>query len=260
MEDPDMIRFLALAYGVVCYAIFFATFLYTVGFLGNFGVPKSIDSGTAGALLPALLVNIGLLVVFALQHSGMARPGFKALLTRVVPKPLERSTYVLLSSVALIVLFWLWQPLPETVWRVENPVARGALFGLLFLGVGLVLYSSFLIDHFDLFGLRQVVLLWKNASYTEKRFVTPAVYRFIRHPLYVGWFVTFWATPDMTVGHLLFASVTSLYILAAIPLEERDLAAQLGEPYRRWREATPAFIPGVRSASPRPEGQASQTG
>lgn len=254
-----MARFLALAYGGACYAIFFVTFLYAVGFLGNFAVPKSIDSGTAGAPLPALLVNVGLLALFAIQHSGMARPRFKALLTQAVPKPLERSTYVLLSSLALILLFWLWQPMPDVMWQAESPLARGALYGSLFAGVGLVLYATFLIDHFDLFGLRQVVLLWKGTSYTEKRFVTPTLYRFIRHPLYVGWFITFWATPDMTVGHLLFAVVTSLYILAAIPLEERDLAAQLGEPYRRWRDTTPAFLPNARRVNSRPERQASQT-
>jgi len=232
-----------LVYGVVCYAIFFATFLYLVGFVGNLLVPRSIDSGAAGSLGQALLVNTALLLGFGLQHSVMARPGFKARLARIVPPPIERSTYVLASSLALVALFAFWQPMPQVVWHVEDPIGRAALTGLFLAGVGLVLLSTFLIDHFDLFGLRQVVLRFRGRAYQEKRFATPLLYRFIRHPLYVGWLVTFWAAPTMSSGHFLLALVMTSYILVAIPLEERDLLAALGEPYRRWRERTPLFVP-----------------
>jgi protein-S-isoprenylcysteine O-methyltransferase Ste14 len=232
-----------LVYGVVCYAVFFATFLYLVGFIGNLLVPTSIDSGAPGPLGQALLVNTALLLGFGLQHSVMARPGFKAWVARNLPQPIERSTYVLASSVALIALFVFWQPIPQRVWEVTDPIAQGMLTGLFLGGVGLVLLSTFLIDHFDLFGLRQVVLYFRGVPYRDKRFVTPLLYRWIRHPLYVGWLVTFWATPAMSAGHFLLALVLSSYILVAIPLEERDLLAALGEPYRRWRERTPLFVP-----------------
>jgi len=238
----------ALAYGATCYAIFFAAFLYLIGFVGNFVVPKSIDSGVAGPLGAALLVNTALLLLFGLQHSVMARPGFKSVFTRIVPPSLERSTYVLASSVALILLFWLWRPMPTPLFALEGEIARGAAIATYFLGYGLVLYSTFLIDHFDLFGLRQVSLRALGKGYTEKRFATPALYKLIRHPIYVGWFVTFWAAPTFSVGHLLFASVMTGYMLVAIPLEERDLAAQLGEPYRSWRARTPAFLPRIGRA------------
>jgi protein-S-isoprenylcysteine O-methyltransferase Ste14 len=240
-------RFTALMYGIVCYAIFFGTFLYAVGFLANSGVPKSIDSGAETGWLAATAVNLLLLAVFALQHSVMARPAFKRWWTRVVPPPVERSTYVLASSAALIVLFLAWQPLPASVFRVEGEIARGIVTGTFLAGVGLVLYATFLIDHFDLFGLRQVVLYFRGRPYSEKRFTTPSLYKHIRHPLYVGWFVTFWATPDMTVGHLLFAAVSTAYILVAIVLEERDLSDALGADYRAYREATPKFVPRLGS-------------
>ena len=236
-------RIAALSYGATCYAIFFATFLYLIGFLANLFVPKSIDSGTAGPAGWALLVNGGLLALFGLQHSVMARPGFKRVLTRVVPRAIERSTYVLASSAALIVLFWQWRPMPAALFEVSGPIASGVATGLYLLGYGIILYSTFLIDHFDLFGLRQVFLRAMGRPYTEKRFATPSLYKRIRHPLYVGWIITFWATPSFTVGHLLFASAMTAYILVAIPYEERDLAAQLGEPYEKWRARTPAFVP-----------------
>lgn len=241
-----MSRIAALLYGAVCYAVFFGTFLYAVGFLANVGVPKSIDSGPAGPTGFALLVNAGLLALFAVQHSGMARPGFKKVWTRVVPRPVERSTYVLLSSLALIALFAFWQPLPGSVWNVTHPVGRAVLYALFLGGVATVLYTTFLIDHFDLFGLRQVVLYFRGIRYTEKRIVTPSLYRHIRHPLYVGWFITFWATPAMSVGHLILALGTTAYILAAIPLEERDLIHFHGEKYRQYRDATPRFVPALR--------------
>lgn len=243
-----MNRIVALLYGTVCYAIFFGTFLYAVGFLGNSSlVPKTIDSGIETGWLQAVSVNLLLLTLFALQHSVMARPAFKRWWTRFVPQPVERSTYVLASSAVMILLFWAWQPLPSVVFHVEEPVARAALQLLFLGGVSVVLYSTFLIDHFDLFGLRQVVLHFRGRPYEEKRFVTPSLYRHIRHPLYVGWFVTFWATPDMTVGHLLMAGVTTAYILVAIVFEERDLGAHLGEDYRAYRERTPKFIPALPS-------------
>jgi protein-S-isoprenylcysteine O-methyltransferase Ste14 len=235
----------ALSYGVICYAIFFATFLYLIGFLANFAVPKSIDSGAVGPAGWALLVNTALLVLFGLQHSVMARPAFKRVFTRIVPPAVERSTYVLASSVALILLFWQWRPLPSPLLELESGFASRAVIALYLLGYAIILYATFLIDHFDLFGLRQVFLRAMGRAYTEKRFATPSLYKRIRHPLYVGWIVTFWATPSFTVGHLLFASAMTAYILLAIPFEERDLAAQLGEPYLSWRSRTPAFIPRI---------------
>jgi protein-S-isoprenylcysteine O-methyltransferase Ste14 len=241
-----------LVYGVVCYAVFFASFLYLVGFLGNLFVPKSIDSGSAGPLGRALLVNTALLLLFGVQHSVMARPDFKARLARIVPPAAERSSYVLASSLALVALFALWQPIPQPVWELADPFARALVSGLFLAGVGLVLLSTFLIDHFDLFGLRQVVLHFRGRPYQAKRFATPLLYRWIRHPLYVGWLVTFWAAPLLSAGHFLFALVMTSYILVAIPLEERDLLAALGEPYRRWRERTPLFVPRVGRVAERP--------
>ncbi len=238
----------ALCCGAISYAIFFATFLYLIGFVGNFAVPKTIDSGAAGPLGVALLVNAGLLLLFGLQHSVMARPGFKRVFTRIVPRSIERSSYVLASSVVLILLMWQWRTIPTPVLEVEGGIARGALIATYLLGYAIVLYSTFLIDHFDLFGLRQVFLRALGRTYTEKRFATPALYKLIRHPLYVGWMITFWAAPTFSVGHLLFASAMTAYILVAIPLEERDLEAQLGEPYRSWRARTPAFLPRIGRA------------
>jgi protein-S-isoprenylcysteine O-methyltransferase Ste14 len=238
-----MNRFLALAYGTVCYAIFFGTFLYAAGFLGNFGVPKSIDSGVAGAAWAAALVNLGLLGIFGLQHSVMARIGFKRWWTRYVPQPVERSTYVLASSLAMILLFWAWQPMTGVVFTVESQLGRDLAYAGFALGLATVLYATFLIDHFDLFGLRQVVLYFRGQPYTHKRFATPSLYKHVRHPLYVGWFLTVWVTPDMTVGHLLFAGVATAYILVAVLFEERDLITLLGDDYRAWRQRTPMFVP-----------------
>jgi protein-S-isoprenylcysteine O-methyltransferase Ste14 len=245
-----MPRILALAYGSVCYVAFFGTFLYAIGFIGDLVVPKTIDSGAAGPVGRAVLVDLALLSVFALQHSVMARPGFKRLWTRIVPQPVERATYVLASSAALWLLFAFWEPIPASVWQVGG-FAGAALEAIYFAGIALVLYATFLIDHFDLFGLRQVVLYFRGRPYTEKRFATPSLYRHIRHPLYVGWFTTFWFTPQMSAGHLLFAAVASAYILVAVLFEERDLLAMLGEDYRRWRERTPAFLPRF-GARPKP--------
>jgi protein-S-isoprenylcysteine O-methyltransferase Ste14 len=237
-----MRRATALFYGSFCYVAFFLTFLYAIGFLANLVVPKSIDSGVSGSVAQAIVVNLALLSVFALQHSIMARPGFKRVWTRIVPKPVERATYVLASSAALWLLFALWQPIPALVWNFSG-LAGALLTWLFFLGIATVLYATFLIDHFDLFGLRQVVLYFQGKPYTEKRFTTPSLYRHIRHPLYVGWFMSFWFTPQMSVGHLLFASVASAYIVVAIFFEESDLLEMLGEDYRSWRARTPMFIP-----------------
>jgi protein-S-isoprenylcysteine O-methyltransferase Ste14 len=240
-----MSRIAALAYGVVGYAIFFLTFLYLVGFVGNVVVPKSIDSGEPGALGVAFLVNTALLLLFGVQHSVMARPGFKQVWTRFVPKPVERTSYVLATVAVLIPLFVFWQPLPQLVWQAEGVLAALLTAGF-FAGVGLVLLSTFLIDHFDLFGLRQVWIYFRGRPYEEKRFGTPFLYKWIRHPLYVGWLATFWLTPTMSVGHFLLALVLTSYILVAIPLEERDLAAALGRKYEAWRARTPMFVPRPR--------------
>ncbi|MGH0037890.1 MAG: methanethiol S-methyltransferase [Myxococcota bacterium] len=246
-----MHRYLALAYGIVGYLVFFASFLYLIGFLGNLGVPRSIDAGPAGAVGPALLVDTALLLLFAVQHSVMARPGFKRWWTRIVPAPVERTTYVLATVAVLVALFAFWQPLPQVVWSTEG-VAAAVLQAGFFAGVGLVLLSTFLIDHFDLFGVRQVVLHFLGRPYSEKRFTTPLLYRWIRHPLYVGWFATMWLAPSMSAGHFLLALVWTGYVLVAIPMEEADLARLLGERYRSWRERTPLFVPRLTGRGQRP--------
>lgn len=233
----------AFIYGLVCYAIFFVTFLYMIGFVGNLVVPKSIDSAPIIPLGQAILVDIGLLGFFALQHSGMARVEFKERWSNIVPKPIERSTYVLFSSLCLLTLFYFWQPLGVTIWNVEAPLARNLIYGLFGLGWLVVLISTFLIDHFDLFGLRQVYCYLQGKEYQPLEFATPGPYRYVRHPLYVGFFIAFWATPSMTVAHLVFAIATSLYILAAIQLEERDLVSIHGQAYADYRRQVPMLIP-----------------
>jgi protein-S-isoprenylcysteine O-methyltransferase Ste14 len=239
-----MNRILTFLYGVVSYAVFLATFLYAVGFIGNFGVPKSLDTPASGPWQTALWIDLGLLSLFAVQHSVMARPAFKRMLTRVAPVAIERSTYVLASSLALLFLFWQWQPLGGTVWDVPNGIGRLLLYGGYTFGWALVLFATFVINHFDLFGLRQVWrhLLGKQQAGLEFR--TPFLYRVVRHPLYVGWLCVFWSTPVMTVTHLLFALVTTAYILAAIQLEERDLMAAHPE-YADYRKQVPMIVPGL---------------
>jgi methanethiol S-methyltransferase len=253
-------RSLIFMYGIACYAMFFATFLYALGFVGNFGVPRGIDGDPEVDRVTALLTDLGLLGLFAIQHSVMARPAFKRWFTRLVPEPAERSTYVLFSSLALIALFAFWQPLGGSVWHVEDPLWRGVLYALFGFGWGLVLVSTFLINHFDLFGLRQVWLQLIGRPYTHLRFGTPGPYKLVRHPLYLGWFFAFWATPEMTATHLLFALMTTAYILVAIRLEERDLAAALGDDYRRYRERVPMIIPGLKSFGRRPGGAGQASG
>ena len=240
-----MKRIVAFTYGVVCYAIFFGTFLYAVGFVGNFIVPKSIDSTPTGPLGQALLVNALLLGLFAVQHSVMARPAFKRWWTRIVPKPVERSTYVLFSSLALIALFAYWQPIGGVIWDVQHPVGQAALYGLFAFGWGLVLVATFLINHFDLFGLRQVWLYLRGREYRPPDFKTPGPYQLVRHPLYVGWLFAFWATPTMTAAHLFFALLTTAYILIAIYFEERDLVAEHGARYTQYRDQVPMLVPRI---------------
>ncbi|MCP5155303.1 MAG: isoprenylcysteine carboxylmethyltransferase family protein [Ectothiorhodospiraceae bacterium] len=239
-------RIAIFAYGVVVYALFLATFVYAVGFVGGFAVSPSLDSVREGGLLEAILVDLGLLTLFAVQHSVMARPAFKRWWTRVVPEAAERSTYVLFSSLALAAMFALWRPLGGVVWTVEAPVGQAVLWALFGTGWALVLVATFLIDHFDLFGLRQVWLHLRGMPYRPRRFVTPGPYRVVRHPLYVGWLLAFWATPTMTSAHLLFAVMTTAYILVAIQLEERDLTAALPE-YASYRDRVPMLVPRLRS-------------
>jgi methanethiol S-methyltransferase len=235
-------RVAAFFYGVACYLAFLASFVYAIGFLGNFAVPKSIDSGPQSPFTQALAINALLLGLFAVQHSVMARPWFKAAWTRIVPNSVERSTYVLLSSVALFLLFWKWQPMGGVIWNVESAPGRFALDALFACGWMTVLITTFLINHFDLFGLRQVWLHLLGRTYTEIGFRTPGPYRFVRHPLYVGWLLVFWSAPMMTSAHLVFAIATTAYILVAIQLEERDLVRLHGE-YAEYRLRVPMILP-----------------
>jgi len=236
-------RVIAFLYGALCYLFFFVTFLYAIGFVGNLVVPKSIDSGLAVSYGQAILVNIVLLLIFAVQHSVMARPAFKQWWTKYVPPTIERSTYVLFSSLALILLYWLWQPMPDVIWHVDNRTGQYVLWALFWAGWVLVLVSTFLISHFDLFGLRQVYLNLKNRPYTPPQFTDPLLYRVVRHPLMLGFIIAFWATPHMTAGHLLFSIGTTAYILVALQLEERDLVAHHGEAYKEYRKRVSMLIP-----------------
>lgn len=236
-------RVSVFVYGVISYAVFFATFLYAAGFVGNMIVSKTIDSGPTVPLAAAVLVNAGLLAVFALQHSVMARKGFKQRLTRFIPEAAERSTYVLLSSLALILLFWQWQPMGGVIWAVESGAASLVLQGIFVLGLVIVLVSTFLINHFDLFGLRQVTLFLQGKPYTRLRFNTPFFYKYVRHPLYFGWLLFFWATPVMTAAHFFMAAMTTAYILIAIQLEERDLIREYGNTYLNYKREVPMILP-----------------
>lgn len=240
-----MKRIVIFAYGVFSYAFFFATFLYAIGFIGNIAVPKSMDSAPTMPLMASLLVDVGLLALFALQHSGMARPAFKRWLARFIPSEAERSTYVLLSSVCMALIFWFWAPLGGIVWDVSSTWAVIALHTLYFASWGLLLYTTFLINHFDLFGLRQSYYALLDKPMPALQFVTPALYRVVRHPLYVGWLGIFWFTPTMTETHLVFAIITTLYILVGIKFEERDLEVAHPE-YAQYKRKVPALIPSFR--------------
>jgi methanethiol S-methyltransferase len=240
-----MKRLAIFLYGVICYAVFFATFLYAIGFIGNLWVPKSIDSAPNAPFIVALAINLGLLGLFAVQHSVMARPAFKRWWTRLIPESAERSTYTLFSSLALIALFALWQPMGGAVWTVESSSGQALLYGAYAFGWVLLLAATFQINHFDLFGLRQVWLQLMAQPYQPLAFKTPALYRYVRHPLYVGWLFIFWATPTMTVAHLLFAIATTAYILIGIQLEERDLTTAHPE-YVEYRRRVPMLVPSLR--------------
>jgi methanethiol S-methyltransferase len=238
-----MHRILFLVYGLLAYLLFFAAILYGIGFVGDFAVPKGIDDGPVVPASSAILIDVLLLGVFAVQHNVMARPRFKEWWTRFVPRPIERSTFVAAASLLLLLLYWQWRPLPGVVWNVENGVGRGLLWALYFLGWGLVFLSSFVIDHFELFGLRQVWLHFQGRDYVPPPFSQRSLYRWVRHPLMLGFILAFWSAPTMTWGRLLFSAVTTVWILIAIQIEERDLTHFLGEPYRRYRARTPMLIP-----------------
>jgi protein-S-isoprenylcysteine O-methyltransferase Ste14 len=243
-----MSRILALAYGVASYLLFLAVFLYAVGFVGNLPVPKPIDSEASARLPAALLVDTVLLLLFAVPHSVMARPAFKRWWTKFVPPPVERSTYVLVSSLLLGLLFWQWQPIPAIVWTVGHPAGRWVLHAVFWAGWAIVLASTFLIDHFDLVGLRQVFLYASGREYTPLAFQTTGLYRYVRHPLMTGFLLAFWTTPTMTLGHLLFAVATTGYILIALHLEEKDLVSFHGDQYRAYRRQVGMLFPLPRAS------------
>ena len=238
-----MKRYLTISYGAVSYVMFLVAFTYAIGFVGNMVVPRSVDHGITAPIGWAVVVNVLLLAVFAVQHSLMARPAFKRWWTRFVPQPIERSTYVLLASAALLGLYWQWRTIPAVVWDLRQPAARIAVWALFWLGWAMVLAATFMINHFDLFGLRQVYLAWRGMPYTELGFRTHLLYRLVRHPLMLGFMVAFWAAPTMTAGHLLFAIGTTGYILIALQMEERNLAATMGNQYRDYRRQVPMLLP-----------------
>lgn len=238
-----MSKVLSLAYGIGCYGLFLVTYLYFIGFMGNMIVPNTLDGTPRASLAWSLLNNAALIALFGVQHSVMARPAFKRMWTTFVPRHLERSTYVLFSCAALFALCWFWQPLGGTIWRVEHPLLRNTLYGIFAIGWLMVPMASMLINHFDLFGVRQVWLYFRGKPYEPLAFRTPGPYRFVRHPLYIGWLLAFWSTPDMTLAHLFMATGLTAYILIAIPYEERDLETFHGAPYAEYRDKTPMFIP-----------------
>jgi len=238
-----MAQVLALVYGFVAYVVFLVAFLYAIGFVGNIVVPKSIDSGTTGPMTETLLVNVLLLSLFAVQHSVMARPAFKRWWTQFVPKQIERSTYVLLASLILLLLFWQWRPMPSVIWDAQATILGPVLVALSGLGWLIVLLSTFMINHFDLFGLRQVAVYFQRRPYTPVSFTTRGLYKLIRHPIMLGFLIAFWATPLMTTGHLMFAAVTTAYILVAIQLEEHDMVQADAATYQQYRRETRMLMP-----------------
>jgi protein-S-isoprenylcysteine O-methyltransferase Ste14 len=241
-------RILSFVYGVAAYALCLGTLLYAIGFVSGFVVPKTVDTGVTGPVSQALVINAALLLLFALQHSVMARKPFKRWFTQIIPPAIERSTYVLLASLVLIVLFWQWRPIPIIIWQVTNPTAEIALLGLAALGWLTVLLSTTLINHFELFGLQQVLLNMTGKNVAQPRFRTPFLYKIVRHPLYLGFIIAFWATPVMTAGHLFFALIVTLYIFAGIFFEERDLIELFGDEYRHYRERVAMLLPFWRTS------------
>jgi protein-S-isoprenylcysteine O-methyltransferase Ste14 len=241
-----VLRILALSYAAAAYALSVATLAYACGFVGNLGTPTALDGEPQGPLALALAIDLGLLALFAVQHSGMARPGFKCVWTRVVPAPIERATYCLLSCLALLLLFWQWRPVGGVVWEIEGPAARAAVHVLFAAGWLTVLATTFLINHFDLFGLRQAWLYFRGVPYLPLKFTTPGPYQLVRHPLYVGWLIAFWAAPTMTAAHLIFAAGMTAYILVAVCMEERDLVSAHPE-YDDYRRRVPMLVPGWRA-------------
>ena len=240
-------RLAYLLYGLLAYALFFISIVYGIWFIGNLAVSKGIDSGNVAPLATAIAINVSLLLLFAVQHNVMARPWFKDWWTQFVPRPIERSTYVALASLILLLLYWQWRPMPAAVWEVENSIGRYVLWALYFAGWSIVFYSSFVIDHFELFGLRQVWMHFRGLEREPAPFSERSLYRWVRHPLMLGFVVAFWSAPTMSQGRLLFAAVTTVWILIAIQIEERDLLRFLGEPYRRYRERTPMLLPTFRT-------------
>jgi protein-S-isoprenylcysteine O-methyltransferase Ste14 len=236
-------KIIAFCYGLAAYLVFFFTFLYAIGFVTGLGVPKTIDTGTVVTLGEALVINVLLMSLFAVQHSVMARHQFKRWWTQFVPKSVERSTYVLLASCALILLFWQWRPIPAVVWEVADPKLAMTIIGISLFGWLLVLASTFMINHFELFGVHQVVNNLAGRTTVEPRFKTPALYKLVRHPIYLGFIIAFWAAPVMTVGHFLFAAVTTAYIFVGIALEEHDLVKLFGDEYVRYRRRVSMLIP-----------------
>jgi protein-S-isoprenylcysteine O-methyltransferase Ste14 len=239
-------RILFFAYGVACYVLFLATFLYAIAFVGGFAVPRQLDGPLQGSIASAIVVNCVLLTIFAVQHSVMARRWFKAWWTQIIPREIERSTYVLAASLALLLLFWQWRPIGIEIWTVEDPTARAVIWALFAAGWATVLVMTFLINHFDLFGLRQVWLAFMGRPYTPVTFRKPLPYRIIRHPLYFGFLLAFWATPHMTLAHLVFAVATTAYIVLAIQFEEHDLVAEHGAAYEQYRREVPMLVPGLK--------------
>jgi protein-S-isoprenylcysteine O-methyltransferase Ste14 len=241
-------RIIALLYGIASYVAFFVTILYAIGFVSGLVVPKTIDSGTVVPMAEALIVNLLLMSVFAIQHSVMARKQFKEWWTQFVPKSVERSTFVLFSSLALVLLFWQWRPMPDVVWQIADPQIAMAITGLSLVGWLIVFTSTFLINHFELFGLHQVANNLGGRPMPTPRFRTPLYYKFVRHPIYLGFIIAFWVAPAMTAGHMLFAAVTTAYILVGILLEERDLIDLFGDDYRRYRDRVSMLVPWRKSA------------
>ncbi|MBI5762609.1 MAG: isoprenylcysteine carboxylmethyltransferase family protein [Planctomycetes bacterium] len=236
-------RAIYFAYGTVCYVMFLAVFVYAVGFLGNAVVPRTINTGPSASLGMALAIDLALIALFGAQHSIMARPTFKRWWTKIVPQPIERSTYVFATNIVLALLFWQWRPMTGIVWNIESGPIRNAVWGLFIFGWALVFVSTLLLNHFELFGMRQVTLYLLGRPHTHLPFKVPMFYRHVRHPLYVGWIATFWATPTMTAGHLLFSAAMTVYILIAIRLEERNLLEIHGSDYASYRKRVPMLIP-----------------